>query len=601
MAQQDFIKDRMETIKGNYPTFRGMQDYHIFIVLCLKYFFFSEGMSFDPEMVKGYLTDGPKDGGIDAVFNDPNSEGNDMVIVQSKYYEKTPLRGEDVVGELYKITETIKAIDACKVSDYSEQVVSAYRNAKGQMEDSGVVRIVFFTSYGIKSAKERGKIEKGIESIFKSYDFEMNFQSDIEVQIETIDSGKLFVDFDKLELDRPNNCLQYEESVIVNISAQSLQDLQNRRRNGLLGMNLRYYVRQKAVDDGIQQTIQKEPKNFWYKNNGIIIICDDYELDGKVLKLYNFSIVNGGQTTNRIGRMDIEENFYLPCKVVKRKGTTISEKDKFTLNIAEASNSQKPIKKADLKSNTPEQMRLRERLHSKQVYYITKKGDRAPKQYSEPYQIASLEQVGKISLAAVLQMPGSARSNSQRMYQDEYYHLIFGAGAKEGIIADLLKISYYYDCFLKTEIKNRGYDEKTVLPMLKNGKTFQLAAIGFLSKIYNKVFTYDTIAGAVSNTDELKRILLRTDGMTQIIASKVQDEKEIFFDIFSEIGEDVLGYCFSNALDAAEDEQRTLAPSDYLKSDNNYYKDVLKRLWRVYNKSKVLADAIDAICKEEHV
>ena len=88
--------------------------------------------------------------------------------------------------------------------------------------------------------------------------------------------------------------------------------------------------------------------------------------------------------------------------------------------------------------------------------------------------------------------------------------------------------------------------------------------------------------------------------MTQIIACNIQDEKEPFFTIFSEIGEDVLGYCFSNALDAAEDEQRTLAPSDYLKSDNNYYKDVLKRLWRVYNKSKVLADAIDMICKTEH-
>lgn len=88
--------------------------------------------------------------------------------------------------------------------------------------------------------------------------------------------------------------------------------------------------------------------------------------------------------------------------------------------------------------------------------------------------------------------------------------------------------------------------------------------------------------------------------MTQIIACNIQDEKEPFFAIFSEIGEDVLGYCFLNALDAAEDEQRTLAPSDYLKSDNNYYKDVLKRLWRVYNKSKVLADAIDMICKTEH-
>ena len=60
---------------------------------------------------------------------------------------------------------------------------------------------------------------------------------------------------------------------------------------------------------------------------------------------------------------------------------------------------------------TPEQIKLREKLHTKQVYYIIKKGDRASKQYSEPYQVASLEQVGKLSLAAVLQMPGSARSS----------------------------------------------------------------------------------------------------------------------------------------------------------------------------------------------
>lgn len=60
-------------------------------------------------------------------------------------------------------------------------------------------------------------------------------------------------------------------------------------------MNLRYYVRQKMVDDGIQQTIAHEPENFWYKNNGIIIVCEDFQMDGKVLKLYNFSIVNGGK------------------------------------------------------------------------------------------------------------------------------------------------------------------------------------------------------------------------------------------------------------------------------------------------------------------
>ena len=117
---------------------------------------------------------------------------------------------------------------------------------------------------------------------------------------------------------------------------------------------------------------------FWYKNNGILIICDDYKIDGKELKLWKFSIVNGGQTTNRIGRADIDKDFYLQCKVVKSEGNTAEERDRFALDIAEATNAQKPIKKADLKANTPEQIRLKERLNRYQVYYITKKGDKTP-------------------------------------------------------------------------------------------------------------------------------------------------------------------------------------------------------------------------------
>lgn len=596
MEEHNYIKERIATLKSEIPVYRTMQDYHVFTIMCLKYFFFSDGATFDPDAAAEFLTDGANDGGIDAIFNDPNSEGNDMIIVQSKYYESTPLTGQDVAGELYKITETIKSIDNFRVAGINERVVSAYRNAKSQMEDSGVIRVVFFTSYAPKNKRERTKIEKGNAEIFKSYELEMNFRADIEAQIETVDNGKLCVDYDKLELDSKDNFLCYEDSVIVNISAQSLQCLQNRRRNGLLGMNLRYYVRQKAVDDGIQQTIAREPENFWYKNNGIIIVCEDFKIDGKVLKLYNFSIVNGGQTTNRIGRLDIEKDFFLQCKVVKTKGANANERDRFTHNIAEASNSQKPIKKADLKSNTPEQLRLRERLHKYQVYYITKKGDRAPKQYAEPYQSTTLEQVGKLGLAAVLQMPGSARSNSQRMYQDEYYYSIFGQDAKAGVIADTLKISYYYDLFVKNGIKDKGYDEKTALPMMKNGKTFQIACIAFLCKICYGVFTYDTVAGLLNNTDEVKQVLKQMGNMERLISVNIPDEQSTFFEMFSVIGDEVLGYCFSNALDDAESSQDTLMPSNYLKLDTNYYKDIIKRLWRIYNKNSELNGGIHAIC-----
>lgn len=595
---QDFFEYHIETMKEKYPIFKMYQNYHIFTLLCIKYFFYSEaGISFDQDMIEDFLTDGANDGGIDAIFNDPTSEGNDLIIVQSKFYENTELGTDNVAGELYKINETLKKLQNNKISEFNEKLVTAYRNATSQMEDNANIRIVFFTSYQPKNKRERNKLDKSMRDYFGKYDLEMNFRSDIEAQIELCDNGKVCVDFDKITIDEKDNYLKYKNSIIVNVSAVSLQELQNRRRNGLLGMNLRYYVRKKDVDTGIEKTIQKEPENFWYKNNGILIICDDYKIDGKELKLWKFSIVNGGQTTNRIGRADIDKDFYLQCKVVKSEGNTAEERDRFALDIAEATNAQKPIKKADLKANTPEQIRLKERLNRYQVYYITKKGDKTPKQYSEPYQTATLEQVGKLGLAAVLQMPGSSRSNSQRMYNDEYYYPIFGKSAKEGVIADLLKISYYYDKFVKFYIKDKGSDEKTVLPMMKNGRTFQYACITFLCKINYGVFTYDTIAGLLSNQDNLKSVLREMGDMESLISVKLQNEEDIFMNIFSVIGNDVLGYCFDNALYKAEEEQRTLAPSDYLKSDINYYRDIIRRVWHIYNKqNSILKENIEMLC-----
>lgn len=594
---ESYFDYHLSTLKEKYPVFAPYENYHVFTFLCMKYFFFSEaGIAFDQDIVLDYLTDGANDGGIDAIFNDPTSEHNDIIVVQSKFYENTILGTDVVAGELYKINETLKKLRNNKISEFSEKLVTAYRNATSQMEDNASIRIVFFTSFQPQNKRERNKLEKNMRSYFPDYDVEMNFKTDIEAQIELCDNGKLCVDYDKLLLDEKNNFLKYEDSVIVNVSALSLQELQNRRRNGLLGMNLRYYVKQKAVDSGIEKTIEKEPENFWYKNNGILIICDDYEFDGKEVKLWNFSIVNGGQTTNRIGKVTIENDFYLQCKIVKSKGGDSRHRDLFALEIAEATNSQKPIKKADLKANTPEQMHLKERLNKYRVYYITKKGDKTPKQYSEPYQSATLEQVGKLGLAAVLQMPGSSRSNSQRMYQDEYYYSIFGEDARAGVIADLLRIATYYDHFLKFKIKDRGYDERTELPMIKNGRTFQYACIVFLCKIAYGVFTYETVAGMINNIDDLKPIIRQMGNMEKLVSSNIQDEEEVFHEIFSIIGSEVLGYCYSDALYKAEEQQRSIAASDYLKSDVNYYKDVIKRLWNRYNQNSILKQKVDLLC-----
>ena len=181
--------------------------------------------------------------------------------------------------------------------------------------------------------------------------------------------------------------LKYNESVIVNVSAKSLQDLQNRRRNSLLGMNLRYHVVNQKVDSGIESTIKNNSAKFWYMNNGILIVCDRYSIDKqtKTLGLTNFSIVNGGQTTYKIGNTSLpEEDFYLQCKIVKNTEADKAESEKFVSEIAEATNSQKPIKPKDLRANSAEQRNLRQELGKVGVYCINKTGDKAPKSFIEP-------------------------------------------------------------------------------------------------------------------------------------------------------------------------------------------------------------------------
>lgn len=576
----NIIKEHIDAMRAAYPSLSQMKDYEVFTLLCIKYYFYSDGTPFDPELVSEYITDGTNDGGIDAVFNDPNSDTNDVVIVQSKYYEKTKLSDKNVAGELYKISETIKALDNFKVSDFNEKVKAAYEAAKSEKDDSGSVRVVFFTSYAPASKKESEKLASASKKYFESLDLDMYFQSDISDQIESVDNEKLLVESGTLKIDDPDNYLAYQESVIVNISAQSLQTLQKTYGNSLLGMNLRYYIKgQTSVDNGIRETVEKEPKTFWYRNNGIIIVCDDYKIDGKELRLHNFSIINGGQTTNMIGRLDIEDDFCLQCKVIKTNGDDQNDKDQFTHKIAEATNSQKPIKQSDLHSNAPEQIRMRENLVNKNVYYILKKGDKAPKKYSEPYQVTSIDKIGKLGLAVVWQMPGSARNCPKKIYQNEYYYSIYSKNVNAKVYVDALKISYYYSLFQKIAAKEEKYDDRTVKPVIRNGATYQLACIAYLAKVNSGLFTHHAIMNLQNSTDEMRDELKKMDGLEGLILKEVQDEKETFMNIFSTLSQNVLGYCYK--MEMRND--KSLVAANYLKSDSVYYRDILEQLWYVYN------------------
>ena len=189
--------------------------------------------------------------------------------------------------------------------------------------------------------------------------------------------------------------------------------IRDRYNTNLLSRNLRYHVSGRDIDKGINETIRENPESFWLKNNGITIICDEFDIDGKEVKLKNFSIVNGGQTTYMLHKSKFiseTQDFYLPCKIIKTEGENEDEKNLFSLEIAKATNSQKAIRPVDLKANSPEQVRFSQIMREAGIFYQTKRGAVVPKEFKPAYLNSDLSEIGKLCLSGIFQMPGTSRN-----------------------------------------------------------------------------------------------------------------------------------------------------------------------------------------------
>lgn len=175
---------------------------------------------------------------------------------------------------------------------------------------------------------------------------------------------------------------------------------------------------------------------FWYLNNGITIVCERMEYQPRSanpkVRMVNPQIVNGGQTSHALfeaARVDIGRIY--DVKLLLR---VIETGDRpFTNSIAEATNSQTPIRSRDIRSNDSIQIRIENALigHS---YFYERKNDQHIAQAADS-RIDAVK-LGQIILAYVLREPDRAKTSSNRIF-GEYYGWVFDEGilSAENIIA----------------------------------------------------------------------------------------------------------------------------------------------------------------------
>jgi hypothetical protein len=559
-------------LKQEKRKFNTLRDEHLFSLVCFKYFY-NKG-EINVTDFNNIFVDGKDDGGIDLVnIFDDGTDQPVLLLIQSK--NENDLANYNNILEVFrKMSLTYQNFLKGITSNYNEKLKRTLKDKLSLIQDdSYTVNLVCFHNSKI-SEDRMNKIKEQIEldESLESYNCQIFDQDDIIHQINSVKNPKRFVDEFQINVSKKDGAIKYgENGLLVNISSESIREMYDRFKDrGLFEQNFRYYIKHKKIDDNILKSLSSRRDDFWFLNNGIIIGCKDFTFDNNNVKVYNFSIINGCQTATLIGNYsghNQNQNFYIPCKFVKpNNGSTIEEFENFISEIAESSNSQKPISERDLKSNRQEQKQLKLKLirEEPKIYLEIKRGEKRVRTQN-PWQTIVNDFYGQLVLSFFCQQPGTARSSKKRIFSDDItYGKIFKRNIDKDSIVDLLKLNQFYTEFLEgKENSDKPYTTATQENIASNGRLVILAIIAFFVKYKRGLIDIKNI----QNDDQWKNTVLNDNINGRIFSNNLNDDFQIILNSFF--------MAIILELESVYNEEKYKTVSNFFKVDNFYYKDIL--------------------------
>lgn len=581
MNTYEYIAEKIDALKTQYPSLRSRSDDYVFSMLCVKANLYKNpALILNEDEFAEIVVDSTNDGGADILLTDPNSEASDLVIGQSKFYKT--ITAEQVLNAVRKMADFYNDMTAGHYERFNERVRSRFLTLKSEVGEESKIHFVFYTSAPRKKSIDTTDIEKKFReqfTIFDAIELSLMFADDVAKEIRDAEDRRPTVESGKILIDDKNNFLLYgDDAVIVNASAFSIKSLYATYGTNLLSLNLRYHISGGKIDREIRDTINNAPETFWLKNNGITIICDNFRIDGCEVHLENFSVVNGGQTTYVLCKnknLVAGHDFWLSCKIIKTAVNTEAEKNAFSLEIAKAANSQKPIQPADLKANAPEQRSFAQAMRNIGVFYQTKRGEEIKEQYHPTYLHTKLLDVGKLCLAAIFQLPCKSRSKPSSVYLPEYYEPIFN-GNQEQISKICKELLYIDDYFNKTFLRkfdreNKDLPDATVRTTFAHiARTICIAFTALASRYHQDNITDKDLTALISSptSSEVYKMLRNLGDMKFLLPLKLYTDAydatlNKLFDAIIEEGITIYSL--------RSDQNKSLTAANFLKKDENYY------------------------------
>lgn len=179
-----------------------------------------------------------------------------------------------------------------------------------------------------------------------------------------------------LTLERWNHFRGPHRAVYGLVGAAQLNTLYQQYGNALFQKNIRHFLGNQQVNLAIAETIQAQPDELFYLNNGLTVICSRFDYAGdrgdqNTFTVQKFSVVNGAQTVGSIGLAARGGEIPLNARVLITileigEGEAATALGKL---ITRARNTQNAIHRNDFAALDTNQERLRQELAISDVVY----------------------------------------------------------------------------------------------------------------------------------------------------------------------------------------------------------------------------------------
>lgn len=338
------------------------------------------------------LTDSGGDFGTDALHISEEVDGEFVVtLFQGKY--KRDLKGEANFPE-NGINDMIDAVrhifdPSSRLEKINQRLKVKVEEARSLIRDGYIPRIrAIACNNGLKW---NTTADEAIERA--NFGDQVNFEHlNHDALVRILQRPKAVDETLKLVGKAAIEDMNFSRVCVGRIPVSEIYGFMKAHGDQLLERNIRRYLglQGNRVNTGIRDTLHSnQPENFYFFNNGLTLICDqfkynavqqgDYQVQAK-----NLQIVNGGQTCMTIYRtledMDAKgKPLPTTATVLVRLYELPNEDNDLLLQITHATNSQNPVDLKDLKSNDERQRSLETSIESLGFSYRRKRTDSSTK------------------------------------------------------------------------------------------------------------------------------------------------------------------------------------------------------------------------------